>query len=91
MTLTLTPEQERQLKARAERHEKPIEEVLDEWLTQDTPQKTTAPAPKPKSGAEVLASWKRKGILGKAFMDRPEDSPELARILRANAERRTHE
>lgn len=33
MTLTLTPEQERRLRAKAERRQKPVEVILDEWLT----------------------------------------------------------
>lgn len=71
--MTLTSEQERR--------QKPVEVILDEWLTIEE----ELDEPKPKTGAEVLASWERKGVFGKVFMDRPEDSPELARKLRAEA------
>lgn len=92
MALTLTPEQEQRLTAYAKQRQKPIERVVDEIIA-DLPHETaqTEPEPKPKTGAEVLASWEKKGVLGKVFMDRPEDAPELARILRAEAEKRGHE
>jgi hypothetical protein len=92
MALTLTPEQERRITAYAKQKQKPVEHIIDEMiadLPQDTPK--AEPAAKPKTGAEIIASWERKGVLGKVFMDRPEDAPELARKLRAEAERRVHE
>jgi|GEM_PF-4794687 len=37
MTLTLTPDQERKLKAKAARAQKPIEAVRDDLLSENTP------------------------------------------------------
>jgi hypothetical protein len=45
------------------------------------------PLKKPMSGAEAIAYWERENAFG-TFADRPEDSPELARILRQEAETR---
>ncbi len=38
MTLTLTPDQERRIKAISERKRKPVEAVLDELLTAEQPE-----------------------------------------------------
>ena len=45
------------------------------------------PPKKPMTGAEAIAYWEREDALG-TFDDRPEDSPELARKLREEAETR---
>jgi hypothetical protein len=42
--------------------------------------------PKPKTGAEAVAFWKKEKVLG-IWQDRP-DSPELAQELRRQAETR---
>ena len=89
MALTLTPEQEQRLTAYAKQRQKPVERVVDEMiaeLPQETPQ--AEPEPKPKTGKELIAYLEKEEVFGNVFMDRPEDAPELARILRAQAERR---
>lgn len=92
MPLTLTPEQERRLTAYAKQRQKPIPAALDDLLP-DLPQEATTPNPplKPKTGKELIAYLEKEQVFGNVFADRPEDAPELARILRAEAERREHE
>jgi hypothetical protein len=92
MTLTLTPEQERRLTAYAKRKQKPVERVIDEFIA-DLPQETAQdePEPKPKTGKELIAYLEKEQVFGNVFADRPEDAPELARILRAEAEKRVQE
>ena len=52
-----------------------------------TPPRVTGENGAPLTGAQILAYWEREGVLG-VFADRPEDSPELARKLRKEAETR---
>ena len=84
MALTLTPEQESRVRTIAKERNKPVENVLDDLLT--VPAKQTEPVAE-KWGARVLRELKEEDALG-VFQDRPEDSVELARKFRLEAEQR---
>src|SRR5688572_27150147 len=78
LTITLSPETEARLNAEAARRgEQPADVVrrLIENYFADT-----------VSGADAIAFWKRHNVLG-TFADRPEDSQELAKKLRQEAQR----
>jgi hypothetical protein len=78
LTIELTPEQENRLQAAAERRGLEPAEYAQRLLAENLPEL-------PATGAQLLAYWDEEGCLG-VFSDRPEDSPELARQLRQNAE-----
>jgi hypothetical protein len=81
LTIELTPEQEARLKEKAQARGQAAEEYAAALLADDL-------EPRPTTGAEAIAYWRKKGILGRLFADRPEDSLELARKLRQEAETR---
>jgi hypothetical protein len=88
LTLDLTPELESLLCTEAARHGLPLKEFALRAL--DIGARSGAmrvePDAVPQTGAEALAYWEQEGVLG-IFGDRP-DSPEFARELRRQAERR---
>ena len=89
MPITLTPEQERRVTNYASRTQKPIEYVLEDLITRLPEPEEAQPEPsqeEPKTwGAKVLAQLRADDALG-IFLDRPEDSPELARKFARIAE-----
>jgi hypothetical protein len=96
LTIELTPEEEAELRRRAKEEgltqEAWMHQLLRERLTgprlpEAIGEKAGANPAKPMTGAEALAFWKETGAQG-VFADRPEDSPELARKLRKEAETR---
>lgn len=84
LTLELTPEEEAALKAAAAEAGVDEARYLKGLIDQA---RTVVPPDRPMTGKEALAFWEREGVLG-IFDDRPEDSPELARTLRRQAETR---
>ncbi len=78
ITIELTPEEEARLKSEATRRNLEPVALVHSLITS---------LQKPMSGAEALAYWEEQDCLG-VFADRPEDSPELARKLRQEAEQR---
>ena len=81
LILELPPSIEANLQAEAARRGVALEVVAMERLETPT---------KPMSGAEAIAYWKQNDVFG-LFSNRPEDSPELARKFREQAQTRTHE
>ncbi len=82
LTLELSRELERKLSAEAERLGLPLEQYALRRLD-ETPTSTVS---SPKDGAELVAYWRREGVIG----SRPgiEDSQAHAREIRRRAERR---
>lgn len=82
MPITLTPEQERRVTRYAQRQQKPVERVLEDWITTLPEPEDAQPEPpqeEPQTwGAKIWAEWEAEGVIG-TFADRPEDSPEFAR------------
>lgn len=78
ITIELTPEDEARLKAEATRRNLEPAALVHSLISS---------LQKPMSGAEALAFWEAQDCLG-VFADRPQDSPELARKLRKEAETR---
>jgi hypothetical protein len=87
LTLDISPEAEERLGRRAEREGVDLPKLaagLLEDLSLDEPE-----APKPRTGAELVAQWEADGVIGAwAHRDDITDSQEYARQLRAEAERR---
>ncbi len=85
MTVTLTPELEARIKEEAEKQGVEAEALALRLMEAALPE---SPADPPMTrGARLLAKWKAENIIG-MWKDRPEDTLELARQLRAKAERR---
>jgi hypothetical protein len=78
LTIELTPEEEERLKAEATRRNLEPTELLHSLIST---------LKKPMSGADAIAYWEANN-LESVFATRPEDSPELARKLREETERR---
>ena len=98
LNLELTPKQEQQLRAEAER--RGLDEVSyaksrlfnDTALNENAAEALASLGPLPPAngtGADLVAYWKREGLIG----TRPdiEDSQAHARAIRDKAERRNHE
>ncbi len=94
LTLELTPKQEQQLRAEAER--RGLDEasyVKSQLFAEDNDAKAEQIAPQAVeekwSGADLVAYWQREGVIG----SRPDitDSLEHARAIRRKAERRDRE
>lgn len=68
MSLTLTPEQERRLKAKAERAQKPVAAVLDDFLADVPDQEPLSPQQKIQQWDEMRAQWKREDAERRATM-----------------------
>lgn len=81
LTLELPGDLERELASEAER----LGLSLDEYAVQVLATHGTSGGA-PRNGAELVAFWEAQGVIG-ARPDLP-DSPEYARQLRAEAERR---
>ncbi len=81
LTLRLPQEVERELSTEATRLGMPLEQYALRLLCQPHPVSTA-----PQNGAELVAYWKREGVIG----SRPDiaDSPRHARELRRRAETR---
>jgi hypothetical protein len=84
LTLDLTPELEERLKEGAQRFGLSPEAYAARVLDECVPAART-----PVNGAELVAYWRREGLLG-LWADRTDiaDAPEYARELRRRAERR---
>ncbi len=84
ITLKLPDELEAALVDEADRLKLPLSEYILRLLTSAQPQRAM-----PATGAELVAYWRREGLIG----TRPGgvDSPEYARELRRRAERRLME
>ena len=78
ITIDLTPEEEAHLKAEATRRNLDPKDLVHSLILS---------LQKPMTGAEAIAFWEEQGCLG-VFADCAEDSPEIARKLRQEAERR---
>lgn len=94
LTLELTPKQEQQLRAEAER--RGLDEVsyaksrlFAEEIGTEVEQIPPKSADEKWSGADLVAYWQREGVIG----SRPDitDSLEHARAIRRKAERRDRE
>lgn len=83
IVLELAPELELRLRENAARQGQTLEDYLSGLAERDSAADEQPPA-KP---SELLAYWDRMGIRP-VFDDRPEDSPQLARKWRAEAEQR---
>lgn len=90
LTIELTPEQEARLRAEAEAQGIDTVAYALRRLGLDTREGEQQSSEKKETtwGERVLAAMEADDAFG-AFDDRPEDSPELARILRAEAEQRS--
>jgi hypothetical protein len=86
MALTLTPEQERRVRAIATQRNQPAESVLDELI----PERPVEQEARPQSGKELVAALREQGLLG-SYGDPDIDSVELARQIRREAERRARD
>ncbi len=82
-TLELLPDTEAHVQAQADAQGLAVEEYLVSLI------EDALPAPKPRTGAELVALLKKEGILG-MWADRTDigDSMEYARTLRHEAETR---
>jgi len=82
-TLELLPDTEARVQAQADAQGLAVEEYLVSLI------EDALPAPKPRTGAELVALLKKEGILG-VWADRTDigDSMEYARTLRHEAETR---
>lgn len=82
-TLELPPDTEARVQAQADAQGLAVEEYLVSLI------EDALPAPKPRTGAELVALLKKEGILG-MWADRTDigDSVEYARTLRREAETR---
>ncbi len=82
-TLELLPDTEARVQAQADAQGLAVEEYLVSLI------EDALPAPKPRTGAELVALLKKEGILG-MWADRTDigDSVEYARTLRREAETR---
>lgn len=78
ITIELTTEEEARLRLEAEQRGTDLNTLAHDLLS-------LAATPKLTNGRDLLAYWEAHGVLGKVFMDRPEDGPELARKLREEA------
>ena len=83
LTLEIPQELEQKLNAEARRLGLPLEQVALRRLDEAP----TAAEASPRDGAELVAYWRREGVIG----SRPdiEDSQAHAREIRRRAERRT--
>ena len=84
LTIELTPALEARLRTRAAEEGRGEDEIarraVERYLESEAP-------PAPTIGARILAEWEEEGVLG-LWQDRPEDTLELARELRDQAETR---
>jgi hypothetical protein len=98
LTLELTPEQEQHLETEAERRNMDTASyaktvLFDDQMISNAEEQTLPPSgplpPANGTGADLVASWEREGLIG----TRPDikDSLAHARAIRRKAERRTHE
>ncbi len=78
ITIELTQEEEAKLRKEAEQRGTDLKTLAHDLLSLNI-------TPKLRSGRELLAYWEEHDLLGKVFMDRPEDGPELARKFREEA------
>lgn len=85
LTIELTPEQEMRLRAEAKREGKEPIEVLTALL--DTLPAEASEEREPTWGERVAAELKAEGVIG-MWADRTEDTLDLARQLRTQAETR---
>jgi len=76
LTIELTPEQEATLQAQANAAGMEASEYARQLLASDLVIER-----RPMSGAEMIAHWKRDGVLG-SYGDMDVDAPELARRIR---------
>ena len=84
LTLDLPQELERKLSAEAERLGLPLEQYALRRLDEAPPTSTDS---RPKDGAQLVAYWRREGVIGSR--SDIEDSQAHARELRRQAERRS--
>jgi len=77
ITVELTPEQETRLMSEANKRGVKPEEYASELLAYSL-------TSLPKTPQELYAFWEKEGVFG-LWADYPEDSPELARKLRREA------
>jgi hypothetical protein len=98
LVLTLTPEEEAIVRQNAAEQgvdaQTYLQRAVSTLLTASrrkrpaiTPPRVLNENGQPMTGAQIIVYWEKEGAQG-VFADRPEDSPELARILRQEAERR---
>ena len=91
MPTTLTSKQEERVTNYASRTQKPIERISDDLIATLPEPEEAKPEPtqaEPQTwGAKVWAEWEAEGVIG-TFMNRPEDSPELAQKFARIAEGR---
>ena len=90
LTLEITPEQERQLEAEAHRRNMDAADYAKAMLFDKEPQNSeTQTEEESWSGADLVAYWKREGVIG----SRPDitDSLKHAQALRRQAEQRIRE
>jgi predicted transcriptional regulator len=86
LTIELTPTLEAKLRARAAQEGRDEAEIAHQAVEQYL-QAGEAQPTAPTIGAQILAEWEEEGVLG-LWQDRPEDSIELAREFRRQAEAR---
>jgi hypothetical protein len=80
LNLDIPGDLEAQLRSEASKHGIPLPDYIIQVLSSSSPSASTA------SGSEVVAYWKREGLLG--TRSDIQDSQLHARSLRAQAERR---
>lgn len=78
ITIELTQEEEARFRQEAEQRGTDLATLAHDLISLTI-------TPKLTNGRDLLEYWEAHGVLGKVFMDRPEDAPELARKLREEA------
>lgn len=88
ITIDLSPDEEQRLQATARKQGKQPAEVLTVYV-RALPDDASEPVEEMTWGARIAARMKEEDVFG-VFDDRPEDSPKLARLIRARAEKRIY-
>ncbi len=94
IVIELQPNQQRLLEVEAQKRDLTLEQYASRILSGECPpphelQALESVLPHAfTTGADIVAYWKEKGLIGTLFQDTEEDSLVIARRLRENAERR---